>query len=152
MLLRASKSSPSSFDSYGDAAVDTVATKFTTTVVKERLQLKWMGFKHVLTSEFADIRPNEVIATLSEDPSFSSLYPTLSKLASISLTLHISTADCERDFSIMNRIKTDSRDRLKSTTLDMLIQSSSEGPRLGTFDFDAAVDVWAQKNKRRITV
>ena len=42
----AAKSTPSSFESYGDSAVDTVATKFTTTVVKERLQLEWMGFKH----------------------------------------------------------------------------------------------------------
>ena len=51
----------------------------------------------------------------------------------------------------MNRIKTDSRNRLKTTTLDMLIRLSSEGPSLETFDFDAAVKLWAQKNKRRIT-
>jgi hypothetical protein len=146
------QSSPGIVDTYGDAAVSTIATKFTTTVVKERLQLEWMGFKHVLSCKFADSRPNKVMATLSGDSSFSSLYPTLSKLASISLTLPISTADCERGFSTMNRIKTDSRNRLKTTTLDMLIRLSSEGPSLETFDFDAAVNVWAQRSKRRISV
>ena len=92
------------------------------------------------------------MATLSEDLSFSSLYPTLSKIASISLTLPISTADCERGFSTVNGIKTDTRNWLKTTTLDMLIRLSSEGSSLKTFDFDATVDVWAQRNKRRITV
>jgi hypothetical protein len=70
-----------------------------------------MGFKHILASEFADGGPLKVMATISGDSSFSSLYPTLSKLAAISLTLPISTADCERGFSTMNRIKTDPRNR-----------------------------------------
>ena len=90
------QSSTSSFDSYGDAAVDLLATKFTTTVVKEKLQLEWMGFKHILIGKFAEVSEKEVVAALSGDSSFSFLYPTLSKLASISLTLPISTADCER--------------------------------------------------------
>ena len=109
-----------------------------------------MGFKHILSSEFVDVGPNKVMVTLSGDPSFSSLYPTLSKLASITLTLPISTANCERGFSTMNRIKTDPRNRLKTFTLDMLIRLSSEGPSLETFD--SAVNVWAQKSKRRISV
>ncbi len=50
----------------------------------------------------------------------------------------------------MNRIKTDPRNRLKTTTLDMMIRLSSEGPSLETFDYDAAVDVWAQKSNRRM--
>ena len=84
--VKSMQSPASSFDSYGDAAVDTLDTKFTTTVVKERLQLEWMGFKHILVHEFAEVSAKEVMATLSGDPSFSSLYPTLSKLGSISLT------------------------------------------------------------------
>ncbi len=41
---KSKQSSTSRFDSYGDAAVDTLAAKFTTSVIKERLQLEWMGF------------------------------------------------------------------------------------------------------------
>lgn len=104
------QSSPDNFDTYmyGDTAINTVATKFTTTVTKERLQLEWMGFQHniILSSEFANARLDNVMATLSGDTTFSSLYPTLSKLTSIAFTLPISTANCER--GTMNRIKTDS--------------------------------------------
>ena len=117
----------SCFDNYGDHALDTVAAKFTTTVDKVKLQLEWMGFKHILVGHFSGVPANEVMAALSGDSSFSSLYPTLSKLASITLTLPVSTADCERGFSTMNRIKTNPRNRLMTTTLDMLIRLSSEG-------------------------
>ena len=106
----------------------------------------------MLSKEFPNAGPDQVMATLSGDPSFSSLYPTLSLLASITLTLPLSTADCERGFSTMNRIKTDSRNRLKTITLDMLIRLSTEGPSLDSFHFDAALSMWAQKTNRRISV
>ena len=106
----------------------------------------------MLSKEFPNAGPDKVMATVSGDPSFSSLYPTLSQLASITLTLPLSTADCERGFSTMNRIKTDLRNRLKTTILDMLIGSSTEGPSLDSFDFDAALSMWAQKTNRRISV
>lgn len=140
------------FEEYGDGAVNVIAAHFLSTVDKAKLQLEWMGFKHILVNQFLEVPPNEVMAAVSGDSSFSSLYPCLSKLASIALTLPISTADCERGFSTMNRIKTNPRNRLKTTTLDMLIRLSSEGPSMDTFDYDSAVSVWAQKSKRRITV
>ena len=52
----------------------------------------------------------------------------------------------------MNRIKTDSRNQLKTKTLDMLIRLSTEGPSLDSFDFDAALSMWAQKTNRIISV
>ena len=51
----------------------------------------------------------DIMGALSANTTFSSLYPTLSKLASIVLIVHVSTADCERGFSTMNTIKTDQR-------------------------------------------
>ena len=63
-----------------------------------------MGFKHILVSEFLEVSPHEVMAAVSSDGSFSSLYPCISRLASIALTLPVSTANCERRFSTMNRI------------------------------------------------
>ena len=92
------------FEEYGDGAVSVVAAHFLTTVDKTRLQLEWMGFKHILVSHFSEIPANEGMAVVSVDSSFSSLYPCLSKLASIALTVPVSTADCEGGFSTMNRI------------------------------------------------
>ena len=92
------------------------------------------------------------MTTMAGNTSFSSLYPTLSKLAAITLTLPISTAHVERGFSTMKRIKTDTRNRLKTETLDKLIRLSSEGSNFQLFDYDVAVDLWASKSNRRITI
>ena len=83
-----------------------------------------MGFKHILVSGFLEVSPHEVMAAVSSNGSFSSLYPCISRLANIALTLPVSTADCEREFSTMNRIKTNPRNRLKTTNLDLLIRLS----------------------------
>ena len=77
------------------------------------------------------------------------LYPALSKLFSIALVLPVSTADCERGFSTMKRIKTVPRNRLSTATLDHLISISAEGPALDEFDFDQAVVKWGAKRNQR---
>ena len=104
-----------------------------------KLQLECMGFKHILehilVSEYLEVSPHEVMAVVSSDGSFSSLYPCMSRLASITFTLPVSTVDCKRGFST---IKTNPRNRLKTTNPDLLIHLSSEGPN---FDFNAAVTV-----------
>ena len=63
-----------------------------------------MAFKHILVSQFSEVPANEVIGAVSADSSFSSLCRCLSKLASIALILPVSTANCERGFSTMNRL------------------------------------------------
>ena len=52
----------------------------------------------------------------------------------------------------MNQIKTDQKNRLKTTTLDRLIRLSTEGPSVDSFDYDAAVSTWAERRNRRITL
>ena len=62
------------------------------------------------------------------------LFPAVGKLYSRAATLPVSTADCERAFSTMNRVKTDLRNRLKTTTLERLMFNSLEGPSRDQFD------------------
>ena len=47
--------------------------------------------------------------------------------------LPIATADCDRGFSAMNRIKTVTRNRLKTNTLEQLMFISIKGPYLLTY-------------------
>lgn len=94
-----------------------VTAHFLTTVDKTRLQLERIGFKHYLVSQFS---ANVVMATVSGDSSLSFLYPLLSKLASIALTLPVSTADFERGFSTMNRIKTNARKNPRHVNLPII--------------------------------
>lgn len=56
--------------------------------------------------------------------------------------LLIATADCERGFSAMNRIKIVLRNRLKTNTLEQLMFISIEGLSPDKFDFGRAADKW----------
>ena len=56
------------------------------------------------------------------------MYPQLSSAAEIFLCAPISTATVERDFSAMNRILTDLRNRLTTQHLEQLMRISIEGP------------------------
>ena len=78
------------------------------------------------------------------------IYPCLSKLACIALVLPISTAECERCFSAMKRVKTELRNRLVTTTLDHLLRISICGLELKEYDFNRAVDEWEAMRNRRI--
>ena len=140
------------FNNYGNGEVATISAHFTTTVANDILLQEWSCFKHLLIAEFKEVSTRDIMSTLSANTTFSSLYPTLSKLASIALIVPVSTADCERGFSTMNRIKTDPRNRLKTETVDKLIRLSSEGPELDQFNFETAAMLWASRSNRRINI
>eukprot|EP00733_Pompholyxophrys_punicea_P000520 Pompholyxophrys_punicea_v1_NODE_149_length_3194_cov_9.758203.p2 type:complete len:238 gc:universal NODE_149_length_3194_cov_9.758203:2334-3047(+) len=66
----------------------------------------------------------------------------------VALTVH--TADCERGFSLMKRIKTKLRNRLAQSTLEQLMLIAASGPELLQFDCRAALEFYLNKNKRRV--
>ena len=101
------------------------------TVVKDILLQEWALFKHLLVSEFKEVSTRDIMSTMSANTTFSSLYPTLSKLASIALIVPVSTADCERGFLTMNRIKTDPKDDYVRQTYLPLFRR----PRAGWIQF-----------------
>ena len=81
------------------------------------------------------------------------VYPNLSKLGQICLVLPIGTADCERGFSTMKRIKTRLRSQMSNITLNHCMRISMEGEAFDKFDFDSAVDSWSRlKNKRIVWI
>ena len=92
----------------------------------------------------------EVLHLLTTDTTLSLAYPNFVKLAQVCLTLPISTADCERAFSTMRRIKTRLRSEMNNATLNHCMRISIEGPPLQEFDFDTAVEKWSTLRKRRI--
>ncbi|KAJ8359386.1 hypothetical protein SKAU_G00159110 [Synaphobranchus kaupii] len=56
------------------------------------------------------------------------LYPNLSQLSAIALTVPVSSVNCERDFSIKNRMKTDVRNRLQQRNLTACMWIRINGP------------------------
>ena len=76
------------------------------------------------------------------------LFPNFSKLASVARVLPVSTAECERCFSTMKRIKTVLRKHMETNTRDRLIRIPAEGPELESFNFDTAADLWGSLCQR----
>jgi hypothetical protein len=108
---------------------------------------EWKHFKVFLAgcrSEVSTIK--ELAEFLLSTPSRRQLFPNMSELLVRGLLLPISTADCERGFSSMNRIKTSPRNRLKAKTLEQLMFISIEHE----FNFDRAADHWGRRGNRRI--
>lgn len=75
------------------------------------------------------------------------LFPTILKLLVHALVLPMTTTDCERCFSAMNRTKTDYRNRMHTETLDRLLRVKIEGPPLQDFIFREAIVQWSKVKK-----
>ena len=105
----------SEFNNYGANDIDTICEHFCESVKPDTLKREWMTLKHTLVQDFTS--PTEVMQTLASDETLSLIYPTFSKLSAVALVLPVSTADCERGFSTIKRIKTVPRNRLKTETL-----------------------------------
>lgn len=60
------------------------------------------------------------------------------------------SADCERGFSALGRIKTKLRSRLSNKSLNSLFIINLEGPELKEFDFQSCMKNWSDIRKRRV--
>ena len=93
-----------------------------------------------------------MVKLLVTDVTLRTMFPQLTKLASIAAILPVSTAECERAFSAMKRIKTKLRNQMKTSTLDCLMRISIEGPEIGDFNFEKAADFWGRMRNRRLSI
>ena len=123
-------------DHYGE-----VDTPF---VEEHALRVEWEQFKVLLRSAYKGMSHNQILKLLAGNTTVQTLYPNLSKLAKVCLILPVSTADCERSFSTMKRVKTELRNRMNTSTLDALMIIRIEGPPLCEFDFDTALNSWSR--------
>ena len=89
---------------------------------------------------------------LVENSTLQVMFPNLAGIAAIGLLLPMSTVDCERGFSALQRIKTDLRNRLSNKVLHYLLSISIEGPPPADFPYNEACDIWAGWRNRRIQV
>ena len=115
---------------------------------------EWENFK-VFASNNSDLEVGSIkdlAAFFLSTPERMQLFPTLSELIVRGLLFTIASADCERAFSAMNRIKTSPCNRLKAKTLEQLMYISIEGPPPDKFDIARAADDWGKRGNRRIII
>nr|XP_020448943.1 uncharacterized protein LOC109956295 [Monopterus albus] len=91
--------------------LNTLVKKFCSHVDHDTVHNEWASFKkQVVSGPFKDKTQLAILSELSSKyEEYGNLYPTLSLLASIALTVPLSSVNCERDFSTMNRVKTNIR-------------------------------------------
>ena len=137
---------------FGTEHLVTLADHFTLDL--DQLKGEWEIFKNSAGESLplCSMRAQEVMALLVEKQDLADLFPNLFRIALIGLLIPTSTADCERGFSTLKRIKTPLRNRLSNPIAVHLMFISIEGPTLANFDFDAACSIWASKRNRRIQV
>ena len=109
---------------------------------RDQCKSEWESFKRLMKNNYASKSMRQIFKMLCTNQSLRDMFPQLSKLANVGALIPVSTAECERAFSSMNRIKTDLRNRLKTSTLDCLMRISIEGPQIGDFNFERAADIW----------
>ena len=77
------------------------------------------------------------------------MFPNLSKIASIGLSIPVSTASVERSFSQMKLIKTRLRNSLSAGNLSHLMKISIESPqKLTETNLEEIVNIWSRKSRR----
>ena len=139
------------------------ATPFTMLEIAEELQLQVDG--HKLWQEYLGYKsfvanlpsPSiEVAVQVMHSPenkeTMAVAYPIISSILARIAVLPASSAQVERLFSTMKRIKTAQRNRLKTKTLDNLMRISIEGPAVTHWDPYPALRKWESMGNRRIQI
>ncbi|KAK7880350.1 hypothetical protein WMY93_033006 [Mugilogobius chulae] len=111
---------------------------------------EWASYKqHLLMGAFKDMDQLNVMSKLSsQNEEWGQLYPGMSQLAAIALTVPISSVNCERDFSTMNRVKTDLRNRLQGDHLAACMLLSINGPPSAQFPYQRALELFFSKKRK----
>ena len=97
----------------------------------------------------------QVSATLDMDPALHNQLAPFITLTHLALTMPLSTAECERGFSALARIKSDLRNRLLNSTLSYLMMISIQGPtaeQLTPEWLDAVARIWYKQKDRRVVM
>ena len=118
------------------------------------LKDEWVTFKQLLSKNYRSCSLQSMAAKLFQSDVVKEQYPGMLTLLAISLTLPVSTVDCERGFSKHNLIKTRTRARLKTDHVAILMKMSLDTPELSRnldeFDFHRSFVIWCNMKDRLI--
>lgn len=97
----------------------------------------------------ANLTPSALLKAWLQGP-FASLVTSITRLILLLLAIPVSSAEAERVFSAMKRIKTDKRVSMGETMLDDLLFISLNAPPADQFNYKLAVLSWYGQRKRRM--
>ena len=111
---------------------------------------EFLAFKLQATTEWQDKTFRDLWTMVSWNPTLQLKYSNLLAIADIARIQCVSTAQCERAFSVQNCIKTKFRNRLQTRSLESIMRIALEGP---ADDVDVflveAIALWKNSRKFR---
>lgn len=122
--------------------------KFVFIGTKEDVCSEWEGLKDLLYKECKGLGFRQALHKIVK---LGHLYPCMAKFAAIGLVLTVSTADCERCFSCLKRLKTPLRNRMGQKVLNCLVNISCEGQSVEQIDFEKSAISFAKGKIRKIS-
>lgn len=107
---------------------------------------EWSGLKTCICNNYLDLNPQALWKRVFTY--HSNRFPNVLMLVEITLILPLSTACCERGFSVMGKIKSDWRSCLSVEVLDCLMRIRIEGPTVAEFDPQPGLNFWWSSGSR----
>jgi hypothetical protein len=139
-------------DHYGKelAASSVEGEEFTVpALVSSDIRTEWMTFRRYITTTQPKKDTMKLLMELATNTMLVEMFPHLSDLAKVCLSIPVGTASVERSFSQMKMIKTRLRNRLGEQNLAHLMRIAVEMPEKLPDDIvDSVVDVWNRKTRR----
>ena len=114
-------------------------------LISTEVSTEWKTYRHYLSKQPKDTFKKQ-LKEMSSETMMVSMFPNLSTLAKICLTIPVSTAS---SFSQMKMIKTRLRNRIGESSLSNLKKIAIETPRkLSAEDLESIIEVWKRKPRR----
>ncbi|KAG1653606.1 Transmembrane protein C17orf113 [Nymphon striatum] len=132
---------------YGTAQLDSILDHYGDTLNTDRAKNQFLMYKHYMKTYKGILRFDDFCKHLIRDHALT--YPDFVILAEIASIIPVSSAPCERGFSVQNSIKTAVRNRLNPKNLNRLMFIKLQGPAPNDFDFGRAVRLFQAKQRRK---
>ena len=117
---------------------------------QEKILKKWPKLKGMVKGAYSNLDSTQLCKRLSL--MHKDVMPNMSILASIGLCIQLTSFECERSFSVQNKIKSKFRASLKAEKMVTLLKINMKGPDLETYNPDPAITHWMKEEKKEKTV
>lgn len=139
---------PEELRTYGEEQIGTLVTLYAPLLTQEEKDNavgQWLDLKLIINRNRGTLEAYESLMGVGGDDKENIKH--ILPLVNIMLTISPSTAECERGFSAMNKIKTGSRTSMSQDTLKNLMRISIDGPTLEEYKATDSVVHWLNCGK-----
>lgn len=131
-----------------DGQITWTATPVPPPLSANNLQTEWIKAKSVILNSYKLLNPSQLCYRMIS--LHSDVLPNYAILCQIAFCMCVSSVECERGFSLQNRIKNKFRCSLKPESVDKLMKICQLGPSVESFTgMPAAIHLWLKQKARR---